>query len=69
MKAVRIALTCALVLLYLLHSDIWFWDDASLVFGLPVTLVYHIGFCLATIALMTALVRLAWPFEDDEVDP
>jgi len=69
MKAVRIALYCALVLLYLLHTDLWSWEDDALVLGVPVTLAYHIGFCAATIALMAALVRWAWPFTDDEVDP
>ena len=69
MKAVRIALYGALVLLYLLHTDLWNWDNDSLVLGFPVTLAYHLGFCIVTIALMASLVRWAWPFEDDEVDP
>ena len=33
-------LFAALLVLYLLHNDLWLWHDATLVFGLPVGLVY-----------------------------
>lgn len=51
----------ALVVLYLLHNDLWLWHDARLVFGLPVGLVYHIGFAVATSVVLTLLVIHAWP--------
>ena len=51
----------ALVVLYLLHNDLWLWNDASLVFGLPVGLVYHVGFAVATSIVLTLLVLKAWP--------
>ena len=49
--------------LYLLHQDLWFWDDVRpLVFGfLPIGLAYHGGYCVAVSALMWALTRFAWP--------
>ena len=50
-----------LVVLYLLHNDLWFWNDPTLVLGLPIGLLYHIGFCIASSALMWALVTNAWP--------
>jgi hypothetical protein len=50
-----------LALLYLLHNDLWFWDDPRPVLGLPVGLTYHIAYCAAAAVLMALLVRFAWP--------
>jgi len=47
-----------LVLLFLLHNDFWLWETPHLVLGVPVGLLYHIGFCLAAMLLMAALVKL-----------
>lgn len=56
-------LAAAVVALYLLHQDFWFWNSARpLVFGfLPVGLFYHAAYSLAVAGLMWALVRFAWP--------
>lgn len=56
-------LTAAVVLLYLLHQDFWFWRRAMpVVWGvLPIGLFYHICFTLAVVLLMLALVKFAWP--------
>jgi hypothetical protein len=62
----RWPLYAALFVLYLLHNDIWLWNDATLVLGLPVGLVYHVGFSLATGAVLTLLVLKAWPDHLDE---
>ena len=62
----RWPLYAALFVLYLLHNDLWLWHDARLVFGLPVGLVYHIGFSLATAAVLALLVLKAWPDHLDE---
>lgn len=53
----------AVVALYFLHQDVWFWDQARpLVFGfLPIGFFYHAVYSLAVAALMWALVRFAWP--------
>ena len=60
-------LTLSVLLLYLLHQDVWFWRDGRLVFGvLPMGLFYHAVYCLACSALMWALVRFAWPAELEE---
>lgn len=49
-------------LLFLLHQDVWFWNDRTLVLGfLPIGLAYHIGFSLAAAALWWAATRWAWP--------
>lgn len=54
-------LYAALAVLYLLHNDLWLWNDSSLVLGLPAGLAYHVGFCVATAAVLTLLVLYAWP--------
>ncbi|MFG0332194.1 MAG: DUF3311 domain-containing protein [Maioricimonas sp. JB049] len=51
-----------IVLLIIVHQDIWFWDDPSLVFGfMPIGLLYH-----ATISVLAAFTWylatiFAWP--------
>jgi hypothetical protein len=59
----RLLLVIAVVVLYLLHQDFWFWREARpLVFGfLPVGLAYHAAYCLAVTLLMWTLTRIAWP--------
>ena len=56
-------LTVAVAALYLLHQDVWFWEQARpLVFGfLPIGFFYHAVYSLAAAALMWALIRFAWP--------
>jgi hypothetical protein len=59
----RVLLTAALLLMYVLHQDIWFWRTAHpLAFGfLPIGLAYHGLFTLLTSVLMWVLVKYAWP--------
>ena len=66
-RARRALLFAGIPLLALLHNDVWLWDDPRFLLGLPVGLLYHIAFCVAATALMTLLVRFAWP-EDLEVE-
>jgi hypothetical protein len=56
-------LICAVVALYVLHQDYWFWDDVRpLVFGfVPIGLFYHGCFAVACALLMWLLVTFAWP--------
>jgi len=61
-KPVRsLLLYAALVVLYLLHNDLWLWNDSRLVLGHPVGLAYHIGFAVVTSIVLTLLVIYAWP--------
>jgi hypothetical protein len=65
----RILLTLAVLAVVLLHQDVWFWTDKTLVFGfLPIGLVYQIGYSFLAALLMWVLVRFAWPAELDAVD-
>jgi hypothetical protein len=59
----RVLLALAILTIYFLHQDVWFWSEARpLVFGfLPVGLAYHAVYCLVAAALMWALTRIAWP--------
>ena len=37
------------------------WGLSQLLLGLPIGLLYHIGFCLAAALMMALLVNYAWP--------
>ena len=58
-----VLLTLAVVIVYALHQDVWYWREARpFAFGfLPVGLFYHAVFTLASSALMVLLVKNAWP--------
>jgi len=60
-RLVRWSLYATLAVAYVLHNDLWLWDDPHRVLGLPVGLTYHVGFCLVVAGLMWALQRFAWP--------
>ena len=58
----KILLVVAVVALYILHQDIWFWRSSYLVFGfIPIGLFYHGVFSIAAALLMWLLVTYAWP--------
>ena len=59
----RLLLPLAILILYALHQDVWFWRTARpLVFGfLPIGLAWHGAYCLAVALLMLWLTRAAWP--------
>ena len=50
-----------LFVLYVLHNDLWLWNDSALILGLPIGLAYHFGFSIVTAVLMWLLVKYAWP--------
>jgi hypothetical protein len=61
-------LYAALLLLALLHNDLWLWEDGRLVLGLPVGLAYHIAFCAVTSVVFLLIVRYAWPADLEAAD-
>ncbi len=61
MSRPRAAIGGGLALLFLLHHDLWLAADGRLVLGLPVSLAYHLGYCIACGVAMALLVRYAWP--------
>ena len=67
----RLLLALAVLALYGLHQDIWFWRTARpLAFGVvPIGLFYHACFSVAASLLMWLLVAHAWPGHlEEEVD-
>jgi hypothetical protein len=67
----RTLLVLAVIVLYALHQDFWFWRTAHpLVFGfVPIGLFYQAVFCVAASLLMWLLVKFAWPGHlEDEID-
>jgi Protein of unknown function (DUF3311) len=64
----RALLAIAVVALYALHQDVWFWRTPHpLAFGfLPIGLFYHACFTVAASLLMWVLVKLAWPAHLEE---
>ena len=58
----------ALAGLYLLHNDLFLWNDDCLIGGFPSGLLYHVAYCIAASVLMFLMVRFAWPAELN-VDP
>ena len=67
----RVLLTLAIIGLYALHQDVWFWRDARpLVFGfLPIGLAWHAAYCVAVAVLMWTLTRVAWPSHLESAAP
>ncbi len=59
----KLFLALAVITLYVLHQDFWFWRTAyPLVFGfVPVGLFYQACFSVAAALLMWLLVKFAWP--------
>ena len=51
----------ALFVVYLLHNDLWLWHDSRIILGLPVGLLYHVGFCAAASGILYLLIRFCWP--------
>jgi hypothetical protein len=67
----RALLVLAVVVLYVLHQDIWFWRSARpLIFGfVPVGLAYHAAFSVACALVLWLVVTYAWPSHlEDEAD-
>jgi hypothetical protein len=60
----RVLLFIAVVVLYALHQDFWFWRTAHpLVFGfIPIGLFYQGCYSVAAAFLMWLLVKFAWPY-------
>ena len=65
-SVLRRLLYAALLLLFILHNDLWLWDEPQFVLGLPAGLTYHIGYCIVVSLVMALLVRHAWPRHLDD---
>jgi hypothetical protein len=56
------------LVLYVLHQDIWFWRTARpFVFGfIPIGLFYHACYSVAAAGVLALLVKYAWPSHLEE---
>ena len=55
------------VVLFVLHQDFWWKDDARLVAGvLPISLAYHVFWTLAVALGWYGVTRFCWPEERDD---
>lgn len=62
MRPGEIAVWAVVVLLAILHQDVWFWGDQTLVLGfMPIGLFYHAMFSLACGGVWALAVKFAWP--------
>ena len=66
----KVLLSLLVLAVFLLHQDCWNWKKTEpLVFGfLPVGLAYHAGYAILAVAMMTLLVKFAWPRELESVE-
>ncbi len=51
-----------LLLLAVLHQDVWFWEDSTLILDfLPIGMAWHIGISLAAAVLWVLATKYCWP--------
>jgi hypothetical protein len=64
----RALIVAYFVLLFVLHQDFWWKDDATLVFGvLPVSLAYHAVWTLLVAFGWWLVAKFCWPANLDDV--
>ncbi|MEZ6069285.1 MAG: DUF3311 domain-containing protein [Pirellulales bacterium] len=62
---------CTVALLIIVHQDIWFWDDPTLVFGfMPIGLLWHVGISIAAGVTWFLATKYCWPklIRDEVID-
>jgi hypothetical protein len=51
-------------LLIVLHQDLWFWDDGTLIGGvMPIGLFYHACLSMAAACTWYLATKFAWPID------
>lgn len=56
------------LLLLVLHQDVWFWKDDTLVFGfMPIGLFYHAMISIGAAITWFFATKYSWPEELNEV--
>ena len=67
MKGPSIVALVVFIALFVLHQDVWNWDNPGLVFGfMPVGLAYHAAYSLVAAAFWALVVKFAWPTKLEE---
>ena len=57
----RRAVLAALLVLFVLHHDLWWWEADDRVLGLPIGLTWQLALCAAVAVVMALFARV-----DDE---
>ena len=67
-RGIRFLLVAAMAALFILRHDDWLASRDIRVLGLPASLTWHVGLCLAATLVMVLAVAFAWPrgLDDDE---
>jgi len=59
-----------ILVLVVLHQDVWNWDNDRLVLGfIPMTLAYHACISIAASAVWLLAATKAWPADLDNAEP
>jgi hypothetical protein len=67
LPAMKLVVWGLVLLLAVIHQDVWFWNDDRLVFGfLPITLAYHASISIAASIVWFLAINFAWPEGLDE---
>ena len=65
----KTAVLIALLALFVLHHDLWWWDADDRVLGLPIGLTWQVVLCLAVAAVMAVFARVDPLDADDDEEP
>jgi hypothetical protein len=68
MFSIKNILYLVVLIVYLLHNDLWFWNNPTIIMGIPVGLFYHLIYCFIASILLFLLIKFAWPKLVEEVD-
>jgi hypothetical protein len=68
MFSIKNILYLVVLIVYLLHNDLWFWNNPTIIMGIPVGLFYHLIYCFIASILLFLLIKFAWPKFVEEVD-
>ncbi len=70
-RAMRYVVWGLVLLLVIVHQDVWYWNDATLVFGfMPITLLFHAGISLSAAVVWYMAIIFCWPnnLEDQVIE-
>ena len=68
LKQGRLIIAVLVLLLIILHQDVWNWDSRALVFGfIPLTLFYQVCISIGASATWYLATIIAWPEELEEL--
>ncbi|TDI35627.1 MAG: DUF3311 domain-containing protein [Acidobacteria bacterium] len=67
-RGIRVLLVAAMAALFILRHDDWLASSDMRVLGLPASLTWHVGLCVAATLIMALAAAFAWPrgLDDDD---